>query len=146
GVKVHVVARDESLYSSLEGALGDVPGAWRPVSGRGARFEVFSDEMPAVASETAGVVARVAARVKELRRATGLVSAKTPSWTSKSGSVIESVGREPRRTARQLIVALTSIRSDRRWLDFGGPFGDSMGSVRARLLFRFGEQDGEYCY
>ena len=146
GLKVHVVARDESLFGSLDGALAGVPGARRPVSGRGARFEVLSDEMPGESADVKGVVARIASRIKEVRSAIEPVSPMTSTWTAGNGVVVEYVDREPRRNSRQLIVVLTSIRKDRRWLDFGGPFGDSMRSVRARLLFLFDGHDGEYCY
>ncbi|WP_231445202.1 GT-D fold domain-containing glycosyltransferase [Brevibacterium zhoupengii] len=85
--------------------------------------------------------------IEKIRKAIDSGLHNTVRWTDAiTGEIVEYSERNARKDSSELIVVFSSIRTNRKWLDFDGPNGTSMNSNRAHLLFINDESKKQYSY
>lgn len=89
----------------------------------------------------------LAAKIIKMRNAIDAGLHNRQLWTdSINGETVAYSERAGRKDSPELIVVFSSIRTNRRWLDFDGPTGESLKTNRARLLFVHDDSKEHYTY
>lgn len=143
--EIDLLTRRPNYTNLLQQALKEAISNISP-SGEG-RFRCASFRLDESESILSLCQAEIVPLVKQLRQTVDNSFHNVEVWHDPSSNYpVHYSHRASKKDSKQLIVIFSSIRSNRKWLDFGGPAGTSLGSNRARLLFIHDDIGDQYTY
>lgn len=140
-----LVSRDKSLSNRLLKGLEQEGVKFSQKQGSSGKIRIGTY---AKTDQTSSSISKnVCRRIIEVRNSVNLTIHETLNfYDSITGNTVNYSVKGERKSCGEVIFLFTSIRSKGHWIDFDGPFGKSLKSVRARIVFISDDAADEYTY
>lgn len=138
-----LVSRDRSAVNNVRNGLFVENVKFREGTNGSGRFWIESFKI----NQIDNVSKEIAKTIRNVRRSVELTGHESFSYSDESSDLKINYSIKPERKNNDyLIFIFSSIRSKNHWIDFDGPFGESLKTIQARIIFITDDAASAYAY